>query len=753
MPQAVPALVAFFASTTWYVVLARIILINVALGALSKSLIKRPKYSAPPINVTVKNTIENRRFVFGRRRAGGTFVFYGVTSTGGSTRDLLWYVVVYSGHQVSALTDIWLDTERIPDADINPTTGAVSTSKFAGKLNIWRYSGTSAQTVQSDLDTAFTEWTSNHRLRGCAYIVVKLQRSDSAFPNGAPQSVTALIDGAPLYDPRLDSTNGGSGSHRATNPSTWTYSANPALAVRWYLTGGSVHNDLSTRLIMYGLREAESRINDTFFRAAAAICDESIAGANAPPSGAQVRYACNLEASTGEDRRTILESILASMAGTLTYVHGQWRCHAGAYDSPLHSFTQDDLYGDLETEDTSSHGERYNQVAPVFIDDTAQYQETTGSFRTDSAYETQDGGEAIPKESDLRAVTNQYQAQRLCEIELRKSRMMRTIKMRGSLNLLKVAPNETFTLSHTRYGWTSRVFRCVEREFEFAEEAGRVMITARRDDAGVYADMLTADYTTGTSATDVFDIDGPDAPTGLTVDTFVSVLRATVVLPAFFPRGAVVELWEHTASTPFSSATKIAESRSNVILAPKHDQTTRYYWARIRTVAGNVSTTFPATTGTAGAASFATDTAVTTLPADGNQAYSATTQPAVEVTGLTGLASYASPAAVATQVDVAWSGQARISNTTSGAAVGEAVIGITVFVNSVEIFNRNFILEPYTAAGDWGAFSGAHSFNVPAGQTLDAYILTYRNFTTSGASPAQTMYWRSAILNLVPAKR
>jgi hypothetical protein len=612
MPQAIAAVGTFFAAGTAVAVVVKTILINVALGALTKALTKKPKYTAPPVNISVKNTIENRRIILGKRRAGGVFVFYGTTSTGGSTKDLLWYVIVYAGHQCNDVQDIWLDTERIPDADINPTTGAVATAKFAGKLNIWRYNGTSGQTVNTELDSAFTEWTSDHRLRGCTYTVVKMQRDDAAFPNGAPQSVTALIEGALLYDSRLDSTNGGSGSHRRTDPSTWAYSTNPALAARWYLTGGSVHNDLTTRLVRYGLREIDSRINDAYFRSEANVCDETLSGANAPPSGTQKRYECNLEISTGEDRRTILEAILATMAGTVTYVQGQWRVHAGKYDTPLYSFTQNDLYGELESEDTTPHEARYNQVAAVYIDSSQQYVEQTTLFRTDAAYETQDGDEPIPREIDLRGVTDQYQAQRLAEIDLRKSRMMRTIKMRGARNLLKIAPNETFNLSHSRWSWSSRVFRCIEREFEFTEEAGRVVITARREDAGVYTDMVTADYSTGTSSTDVFTLDGPDAPTGLTATSLHGAVWLQWTDPTFKSGGRLIfEVWEYTAATPFASATKVWEGRANQAVINYVTPGTRYFWVRSKYPTGQVSATEPATNGLAG-------TPQTTFVAQGN---------------------------------------------------------------------------------------------------------------------------------------
>jgi hypothetical protein len=145
----------------------------------------------------------------------------------------------------------------------------------------------------------------------------------------------------------------------------------------------------------------------------------------------------------------------------------------------------------------------------------------------------------------------------------------------------------------------------------------------------------------------------------------------------------------------------------------------------------------------------ATAVNVTVEPADGSQAYSVATQPVFEVNGLNGTASYTSPVHTATQVNVAWSGQARISNTTSGVAVGEAWIQVRVFINGSEVWNQHQILEGYTAAGDWASFSGSRDFAVPAGQTIDAYLQTTRNFSSGGSSPAQTMYWREALLNLV----
>jgi hypothetical protein len=601
MPQAAAAWAALGATAIGQVI--QVLIINIALSVVAKQLAKGiGPNGRPPVNVTVRGTVENRRIIFGERRAGGFFAYYNASSTSGSTKDFLWYVIVYTGHQVNAIKDIWIDTIRIANADINATTGVVSGStRFAGKMWIWKHLGTSGQTVDTNLDTVFTEITSAFRFQGCSYIVVKMKRDADAYPTGSPQNVTAQVEGALLYDPRLDSTNGGSGSHRSSNPTTWAYSTNPALAARWYLTGGSVINDVATRLIMYGLKEPDGRINDSYFRAGANVCDESISGVNAPPSGAQKRYECNGEFTTGESRRETLTSILDTCAGELVNVNGKWRFYAGDYDTPLHTLTQDDLYGDIESDDTSEHRERWNQTAALYFDKATDYQEATTIYRTDSSYEAQDGGEAIAKEISLRAVIDVYQAQRLAEIENRKSRMQRKVTIRGALNLLKVAPYETFTLSHSRLGWSSRVFRCVEREFDLSQEAGRVVLKAEQEDPAVWTDMLTADYDTGTSSTDEFLEDGPEQPLALTV----TPVREGVVLRwdvgTYWRLNGLVEIWEST-STTFGSAllldTVAASSdgffRLLVFAEP------RYYWIRARSPRGQVSTQYPSGTGISG---------------------------------------------------------------------------------------------------------------------------------------------------------
>lgn len=557
-----------------------IVLANMVLGKLSKALgPKSPGGGGVPVNVMIRDSADFRRVVHGSVRAGGSLVYY---NTSGVNNAFLYYVVVYAGHQCNAVKDIWLDTVKILHANINAGTGAVTQAPFTGKLSIWRYTGTSTQASDATLQSAFSGvWTSAMQLKGCAYAVIRMERDQEAFPNGAPQNVTALVEGAKVYDPRLDSTNGGSGSQRYTDATTWTFptNPNPALILRWILTGGSVTTDVATPLVRYGLKDLNSRMDDPYFIAAANKCDEVLTGAYTTPQGDQYRYSCNIELSCGEPVREWVEAVLATMAGALPYVNGKWRPYAGSYDAPTHTLTDADVYGDgIQIQDTTPAEDRYNAVSAVFRDSANEYIEATTQFRTDSSYETQDGGERITRELDLRGVVTDSAAQRLCEIAKRKSRLMRTVKIPGALNLLKVAPYETCTLSNTKYGFTNRVLRCLERSFDFGEEAGRVVSTAQVESSAVYTDMVTADYTSPNMHTPISNVELPDPATSLTATAGIACIKFTVGVPGYQDANEAFQLYEYTSSTPFASASLVAQFRGSTYVLPKLDQTTRYYW-------------------------------------------------------------------------------------------------------------------------------------------------------------------------------
>lgn len=570
-----------------------VFVVNLALTGLSMALAgKRKRDLRQPIQVMVRSTIEFRRIVLGKQRCHGALVYYRTSSPNSDeVNKYLWYVVVFAGHQCNSITDIWIDKVHIADAQIDPGTGEVSQAHLNGKMYIWKYLGTSAQTADPNITAAIpSEWTSDHRLQGNTYIVIRMERDDDAYPNGAPQDVSALIEGALCYDPR-------EGGHDPDDPSTWEYTENPILHARWLLTGGSVINDDTTRLIRYGLKESDDRIDDTYTIAAANVCDASV---NIPDSGTEPRFKCGIELSCGESREEQLLLVLATCAGQAIYIR-KWRLYAAAYETPTHALTDADIRGPIEIDDIGDIEERYNQTTAVYFNALDEYVESTSPLHTDEDYEEQDG-EPLLKELDLRGVTSVFQAERLCNFALQQSRNMRTIQFPGGFDLMKIAPWETFTLSNTRLGWTNRVFRLLSRQLVFDEANGVITpkLVARQESSAAYADLDPGDYI-GDSSTSSGgrDVSPPGPAESLT--TYGQTDGILVTWDGTLGPTGLFELYESTASN-MAGQTRVYYGQNNSVLLPKVDTTTYYY--RVRTVRSGIPSAYAPSTGSvAGAAS------------------------------------------------------------------------------------------------------------------------------------------------------
>jgi hypothetical protein len=569
--------------------------VNFALGKISQTLFgsKTRGSGVSSQQYTVRAALAPREIVYGEVRKSGVLIWEGTSGTNGR---YLWRVLVIAGHQVESMTDVWLGPDLIPTGSIDGS-GNVTSGTYAGKVSIWRLLGTDAQTVQPDLDAAFSQIDTNFRGRGRALLFIRTDRDDKVFQNGPPQNVFVLVRGKRVYDPRLDSTNGGSGSHRLTDATTWAWSDNSELCTADYATGGSSVFDVATPKNRLGIRIPTARVDWPLVIAGANKCDELVA----IPGGTQRRYRCNGVLLTTATHEENLDRLLESMHGNRVFFGGQLHIYAGAFDAPSESINDDDLRAaGYKVQGALSETETFNQVSAAYIDRNRGWVEASSFIRNDPAFETADG-KAILRNIQLPMVTDEYQAQRIAEIVKQQSRNQLTVELNLKLSALKVAPWDTFYLSLRELGWTDRVFRASAISINLGERS--VKISAREESSDAYADLLAGEYSTAGSATATRENETPDAPTGLTITSFPQSIGFLVTLPDYFPPDAVLELWEHTASTPFSSAVLVEVTRSNRFSIPKRDTTARFYWVRTR-IRGQVSATFPAATGSSGAGDF-----------------------------------------------------------------------------------------------------------------------------------------------------
>jgi hypothetical protein len=543
-------------------------------------------------DIEYSGTVMPRRIIYGKMRVGGLNCIRPI-ATPPENGNNLHQILAIAGHECNAIPSVYFNETEIPAASITAISGTdndgLVTAGFYAPENhdhawIRRYLGTSTQTVDYKLNAAApTLWTSDHRGRGVCYAALTFRISEKKFGSGKPD-VSFLVEGKKCYDPRLDVTPGAS----PTNASYIAYTTNPALQLADYLMDENLGRGI-----------ASTKIDWPLVVAAANICDEDV---DIPEATTQNRYTASivLEAA-GDDRihEQNIKALASAMMGTCYRQGGKYRMYAGAALSPSYDLTERDILGDVSIRLETPMGDKYNFIRGTFTDAARNYQDVEFEPRGNAAYESADG-DRLPKTVSFKAVTSNYEAQRNGIIVLRRGRMAKTISARFSLAAYKVRPWMVGTMTFSDIGWDEQ--RVVCTSWKFVGD-GTIELSLQEDSSSIWDDPTEEQYAepgsggAGTSGTYT-----PDPPSDLAVASLVGGLEASWTQPLEMLPGDVIELWQHTASTPFASATKIWEGTASSVVLNKDVTTTYYFWVRARAANGNPSSVHPATNGVAGAA-------------------------------------------------------------------------------------------------------------------------------------------------------
>jgi hypothetical protein len=211
------------------------IVITLVTTAISYILAPKPPEVTKGILVSKTGTNNAIPVVYGQRQVAPFMVYL---ENSGDKNTYLYMVGVLCEGEIESIDTIFIDDKEatwsgtlshgnirtIPDTDENfyKNESLVSVQCFYGKDD---------QVRSTLIDT--NNWTDNHKLSGFAYVAFKFKFNQNKF--GGIPTIRVLLKGRKIYDPRLDSTRGGSGSQREDDKLTWTYSANSSLVLLDYL--------------------------------------------------------------------------------------------------------------------------------------------------------------------------------------------------------------------------------------------------------------------------------------------------------------------------------------------------------------------------------------------------------------------------------------------------------------------------------------------------------------------------------------
>lgn len=365
-----------------------------------------------------------------------------------------------------------------------PVTVVYKTSVNPSVIRVQKHLGSDTQTVDTYLSGLKpTEWDSSHRLRGCAYLVVTLDLEDPRF-QGGPPNLTCRVKGKKLYDPRLDSTNGGSGSHRYATPSTWAWSDNPALCTRDWIVGE------------YGMAHDNADILDAFTIAAANACDVSITTDVGGVTASDTTYRCNGVATTEESREAVLDKLADSMAGFAIY-GAQWQILAGAWTAPVMDLTDDDLDGQIEVIQAGAGiDELFNGVRGTYIGadsasptDFEPYQ--NGTFVTAD-------GEPLWQDVGLTFTNSKPHCANIARILVERGRNSQVIQYPAKLRAWPLQVGDRVTVTSAEYGITTpKTYRVTDWQFGLVAPV-TLALQEDAEDAYDTVDAVEADPTPNT---------------------------------------------------------------------------------------------------------------------------------------------------------------------------------------------------------------------------------------------------------------
>ena len=401
--------------------------------------------------------------VYGRRQVGIARVFVESSGTDNAYLYMAGVLCEGGGNGIESVDEIYINDKLVTwsGALTDGTVRTVNSSdanfyKDGSLISVQAFYGLDNQSASSILDES-TNWGSNHKLSGVAYLAFKFTWNQDAF--GSLPEVKVILKGKKIYDPRLDSTKGGSGSQREDTASTWTYNENSALCLLDYLRNARYGK---------GLPNTAFETNYDSFKTSANICDTQVTPYTSAPADIDL-FQTNLVIDTEQKVIDNVRELLNPMRAIFTYTQGKYFLIIENTGTSSLSLNSDNIIGGIKIFGEKKNT-KYNRVIGTFVNPDKEWQEDTITFppADDSSlpvgdrYATllaEDNGTQLEGNFTFQGITNPYQAEELCEIILRRSRNALAVEVMVTSEALNLTIGDLVDLTYSTGGFSSKLFR------------------------------------------------------------------------------------------------------------------------------------------------------------------------------------------------------------------------------------------------------------------------------------------------------
>lgn len=415
---------------------------------------------------------ETFKVIFGETAAGTDIRFW---ETFGSGNNGHVQVIAAACHEITAFGNLYLDEKPVSFSGNN------ATGVYAGLLSRRQVlKGISGAGIALG---SGTRWTASSSMTGCAWFALIWTYNQEKMPQGIPSRVTQVVKGAKVYDPRRDSTRGGSGAHRADNPATWEYLPTDS-------NGQPIGRNNALQMLAYtlGIRALSPVTGQWELRAgrgadpADVDFDTFIAAANA----------CEVEGwysdcilSTGDSHGTNEGILEAASGGRLSDTGGRFSYYVSTDDTANVAafFNESDIIGETDWEPAKPMSEQYNQLPGTFTDPAALFQTRPLPLCFSQEYYDQDGYKKRAEPEKLSSVQDPVQGQKLLRRKLNRSRLQGTFTATFNLRGLKVRDHSIVRLTFAQLGFVNKLFRVVQQGIS---KGGGIQLVLEEESPAIY---------------------------------------------------------------------------------------------------------------------------------------------------------------------------------------------------------------------------------------------------------------------------